>query len=79
MNEDAKISCYVFHTSDVMTKELADMGKVSGFNVRHLPKYLEVRQTEFTYLLLNNLLFYWKAAVTYLEICKNCESSYAVT
>ena len=56
-----------FHTSAVRTKELEMTASHHDLKVKHIPKYLEVRWTEFSYSLFSSILFSWQAIVKYLQ------------
>lgn len=58
------ISSY-FHQSGLRTKELKDIANNEGMSFTQLPKYFEVRWTEFTYNLLLGILKNWRILVKY--------------
>lgn len=62
----SSISSY-FHQSGIRTKELKNVAEKENVKVKHLPKYFEVRWTEFTYDLLVSILKNWKVLVTYFR------------
>jgi len=55
------------HTSAVTTKELEAVGLDKGFTIKRIPKYFEVRWTEFSYNLFSSILSSWQALVSYLQ------------
>jgi len=72
---DAVALATFFHTSGVRTKELDDIGRSHGLKVLRIPKYFEVRWTEFSYRLLSSILFSWQAIVKYLQLSEVSDSS----
>ncbi|XP_025423121.1 LOW QUALITY PROTEIN: zinc finger protein 862-like, partial [Sipha flava] len=54
-----------FHQSGLRTKELKDIANEEGMSFIQLPKYFEVRWTEFTYNLLLGILKNWRILVKY--------------
>lgn len=60
----SSISTY-FHQSGVRTKELKIIAEKENMNYTQLPKYFDVRWTEFTYNLLVGILKNWRVLVKY--------------
>lgn len=60
------ISSY-FYQSGLRTKELKDITNNGGISFTQLPKYFEVRWTEFTYNLFLGNLKNWGILVKYLK------------
>ena len=56
-----------FHASAVRTAELEKCAKEQDLNVRRLPKYYEVRWTEFTAGLIDAVLASWRAIMVFCE------------
>lgn len=54
-----------FHRSGLRTKELQQIAKDNNLSIIRLPKYYEVRWTEFTYGLLYAILKNWRILVHY--------------
>ena len=54
-----------FHSSGVRSRELRDVAKANGFQLRELPRLFEVRWSEFNSSLLVSMLVSWRALVTY--------------
>jgi len=71
---DAVALATFFHTSGVRTKELEDIGRSHGLKVLLIPKYFEVKWSEFSYRLLSSILFSWQA-IKYLQISELSDSS----
>lgn len=68
--QDAVALATYFHTSGMRTKEMEELAAANGFRVMRIPKYFEVRWTEFTYRLFNSILCSWRAVVKYLQTSK---------
>lgn len=49
---------------------MEELAAANGFRVMRIPKYFEVRWTEFTYRLFNSILCSWRAVVKYLQTSK---------
>ena len=64
-----------FHTSGARTKELQETATLHKFSLRRLPKYFEVRWTEFSYKLITSILFSWRAITTYLKTITQTDSA----
>lgn len=60
----SSISTY-FHQSGVRTKELKIISEQENIKYAQLPKYFDVRWTEFTYSLLVGILKNWRVLVIY--------------
>jgi hypothetical protein len=56
-----------FRQSGIRTRELHETAKSNGFPVFTMPKYFEVRWTEFTHALCHAVIGSWRAIVTYLK------------
>jgi hypothetical protein len=56
-----------FHTSAKRTTDLEKVGEKEGLTVRRIPKYFEVRWSEFTAALLDSILCSWQALVKFCE------------
>lgn len=69
--QDAVSLATYFHTSGMRTKEMEELAASNGFRVMRIPKYFEVRWTEFTYRLFNSILCSWRAVVKYLQTSKD--------
>src|SRR6218665_360828 len=63
------VLCQLFYTvtSAVRTKELEAVGLDNGFTIKRIPKYFEVRWTDFSYNLFSSMLSSWQALVSYLQ------------
>ena len=66
--------CSYFRRSGVRSRELRDIAAKNNFRIMKLPKLFEIRWSQFTYQLLNNILVSWKAPVTYFENFEDPES-----
>jgi hypothetical protein len=64
-----------FHTYGIRTHELAEIAKLQGLTIKHLPKYVDVRWTEFTYRLLSNRLYSWRAIVACMKSMMQTDSA----
>lgn len=63
----SSISTY-FHQSGIRTRELKQLANEDNINILSLPKYFEVRWTEFTYDLLISILRSWRVLVKYFKL-----------
>ena len=62
----ASIATY-FHQSGLRTKELKKIADENEMSLLHLPKYFEVRWTEFTYKLFYGIIKSWNILVCYFN------------
>ena len=67
--------CSYFRRSGLRSRELRDIASQNNFNVMTLPKLFEIRWSEFTYKLINNILCSWRALVKYFQSSEDSESS----
>ncbi len=56
-----------FHSSAKRTTDLEKIGGKEGLTIRRIPKYFEIRWTEFTAALLDSILCSWQALVKFCE------------
>ena len=56
-----------FRQSGIRTRELHEVANANGFPVFSMPKYFEVRWTEFTHALCHAVIGSWRAIVSYLK------------
>ena len=56
-----------FHASTKRTSDLEKVGAKENLTVHRIPKYFEVRWSEFTAALLDAVLWSWQALVTFFE------------
>lgn len=56
-----------FHRSGLRTKELQQVADENNLTLIRLPKYFEVRWTEFTYSLIHSVLRNWRAMVIFFK------------
>ena len=54
-----------FHSSAQRTTELEQIAKTEDLTVRSIPKYFEVRWSQFTAALLDSILYSWRALVNF--------------
>lgn len=56
-----------FHHSSLWTAELQKIGSEYELKVLKIPKKFEIRWTQFSFTLIRNVLFSWKALIIYFE------------
>ena len=56
-----------FHASAARTTELEELAKEMGLKVRRLPKYFEIRWSEFTSSLIDAILISWRAIINFCQ------------
>jgi hypothetical protein len=64
-----------FRQSGIRTRELFETAKTEGFRVFSMPKYFEVRWTEFTHALCHAVIASWRALVTYLKCSEDKDAA----
>ncbi|KAL5233951.1 hypothetical protein ACI65C_001361 [Semiaphis heraclei] len=64
-----------FHNSALRTRELQQLSKENNLQLIRIPKFFQVRWTEFSFSLVNAILISWKALVIYMRNSKEKESN----
>lgn len=70
LSELSSISSY-FHESAMRTESLKAIAEENNVHLSYLPKLFEIRWTEFSHTIINNILRSWHALVLYFEANKN--------
>jgi len=63
-----------FHTSALRSRELENIAKVNDCKLLRIPKFFQVRWTEFSFSLVNSVLVSWHALVLFFQTSKEKES-----
>ena len=67
--------CSYFRKSGVRSRELRNIASEKKFRLMKLPKLFEIRWSEFTYQLINDILSWWSALVYYFQKYVDVQSS----
>lgn len=63
-----------FRTSALRSRELENIAKVNNCKLLRIPKFFQVRWTEFSFSLVNSVLVFWHALVLFFQTSKEKES-----
>ncbi|KAL4132410.1 hypothetical protein QTP88_009564 [Uroleucon formosanum] len=64
-----------FHNSTLRTRELQQLSKENNLQLIRIPKFFQVRWTEFSFSLVNAILISWNALIIYMQNSKEKESN----